>query len=144
MIQFGRLCPLRFATAISRWRGLCPLKELMLLQSFSAPQHRWSPKQAFSLPLKEGKGRAKCHTFRALGQVSVDAEPQSHSELTNSAPGWSWQAPSAALTTWEGPQAARLLTTAADTQRAERPAGPSQRDWITRRHWSQERMLAAN
>ena len=55
----------------------------MLLLSFRAPQHTWSPKQVFDLPLKEGKGRAKCHTFWALGQVSADAEPQSYSELTN-------------------------------------------------------------
>lgn len=131
MIQFGRLCPLRFAPLqLADGEPITP--ERANASTVSAPQHRRSPKQAF-LPLEEGKRRAKCH-FWALGQVSVDAEPQSHSELTNSAPGWSSDPVHTCITTWEGPQTARLLTTRLTHRRQKRgPQNLTEGDCL-RRH----------
>lgn len=59
-------------------------------------------KTIFLSSLKGGKGHPECHSFLALGQVSMDTKPQSHSELTNCAQDLSHQAPSAALTICKG------------------------------------------
>lgn len=64
--------------------------------------------------------------------------PRAHSELTNSAPGWSWQAPSA---THSPPGKVRKRKAADNrgwhTESRGRPQGLTE-DWITGRHWSQQ------
>lgn len=111
MAQFGTLRPLfvlplhgSMSPSIRRWRCLGPLKPIMVLLTFRAPQHSWNPKQFFFPSLQGGERAPKVPHFLALGQVWMEAKPQSKFELSSSAQGWSHHVPLEILTIWKGPQ----------------------------------------
>lgn len=108
MAQFGTLrglfaLPLHVSTSpsIRRCRCLGPLKPRMVLLTFRAP----STVEIFFFPSLQGGEKApKVPHFLALGQVWMEAKPQSKFELSSSAQGWSHHVPLEILTIWKGPQ----------------------------------------
>lgn len=65
---------------------------------------RWESETIFFPSLPGGERAPTVPHFLALGQVWMEAKPQSKFELTSSAQGLSHQVPLEILTIWKGPQ----------------------------------------